>query len=174
MDWQMQYMQLAPFWLSSTVPVMSLGLLLPPGAYGADIVVAEGQPFGAGLNFGGPYLGIFAAREKFVRKMPGRLVGETTDTEGRRGYVLTLSTREQHIRREKATSNICTNQGLIALIASMYLSYMGKSGLREVAEQCYQKAHYAASEIDRLPGYHLVNSRCVFQRVRRSVSQTGG
>lgn len=137
-------------------PIMSLGLLKPPGEYGADIVVAEGQPFGAGLNFGGPYLGVFAARQKHVRKMPGRLVGETTDTEGRRGYVLTLNTREQHIRREKATSNICTNQGLIALMASMYLSYMGKSGLRSVAEMCYHKAHYAAGEIDKLDGYRVV------------------
>jgi glycine dehydrogenase subunit 1 len=137
-------------------PIMSLGLLKPPGEYGADIVVAEGQPFGAGLNFGGPYLGVFAARQKYVRKMPGRLVGETTDTEGRRGYVLTLNTREQHIRREKATSNICTNQGLIALMASMYLSYMGKSGLRSVAEMCYHKSHYAASEIDKLDGYRVI------------------
>jgi glycine dehydrogenase subunit 1 len=144
------------------VPVMSLGLLQPPGAYGADIVVAEGQPFGAGLNLGGPYLGIFAAREQFVRKMPGRLVGETTDTEGRRGYVLTLSTREQHIRREKATSNICTNQGLIALTAAMYLAYMGKSGLRAVAEQCYHKAHYAAAEIGKLSGYRVVTKGAFF------------
>jgi glycine dehydrogenase subunit 1 len=109
------------------------------------------------LNFGGPYLGIFAAREQFVRKMPGRLVGETTDGAGRRGYVLTLSTREQHIRREKATSNICTNQGLIALMAAMYLSYMGKSGLREVAEQCYHKAHYAAEQIGQVNGYRVLN-----------------
>jgi len=145
-----------------TVPVMSLGMLTPPGSYGADIVVAEGQPFGAGLNFGGPYLGIFAAREQFVRKMPGRLVGETTDSEGRRGYVLTLSTREQHIRREKATSNICTNQGLIALIAAMYLAYMGKSGLRQVAEQCYHKAHYAAAQIDQLAGYQVVTPGAYF------------
>ena len=137
-------------------PVMSLGLLKPPGEYGADIVVAEGQPLGAGLNFGGPYLGIFAAREKFVRKMPGRLVGETVDTEGRRGYVLTLSTREQHIRREKATSNICSNQGLIALMAAMYLAYMGKQGVRDVAELCYNKAHFAAKEIDKLKGYKVV------------------
>jgi len=145
-----------------TVPVMSLGLLTPPGMYGADIVVAEGQPFGAGLNFGGPYLGIFAAREQFVRKMPGRLVGETADSEGRRGYVLTLSTREQHIRREKATSNICTNQGLIALIAAMYLAYMGKSGLRQVAEQCYHKAHYAAAQIDQLSDYQVITSGAYF------------
>jgi glycine dehydrogenase subunit 1 len=135
---------------------MSLGLLKPPGEYGADIVVAEGQPFGAGLNFGGPYLGVFAARQKHVRKMPGRLVGETTDTQGRRGYVLTLNTREQHIRREKATSNICTNQGLIALMAAMYLAYMGKSGLRSVAEMCYHKAHYAAGEINKLDGYSVI------------------
>lgn len=137
-------------------PIMSLGLLKPPGEYGADIVVAEGQPFGAGLNFGGPYLGVFAARQKHVRKMPGRLVGETTDTQGRRGYVLTLNTREQHIRREKATSNICTNQGLIALMAAMYLAYMGKSGLRSVAEMCYHKAHYAAAELDKLDDYSVI------------------
>jgi glycine dehydrogenase subunit 1 len=140
-------------------PIISLGLLKPPGDYGADIVVAEGQPLGAGLNFGGPYLGVFAAREQYVRRMPGRLVGETTDTEGRRGYVLTLTPREQHIRREKATSNICTNQGLIALMAGMYLACMGRQGLRAVAELCYHKAHYAAAEIDRLDGYQVVNTQ---------------
>ncbi|MEJ2555464.1 MAG: aminomethyl-transferring glycine dehydrogenase subunit GcvPA [Anaerolineae bacterium] len=140
-------------------PIISLGLLKPPGDYGADIVVAEGQPLGAGLNFGGPYLGVFAAREQYVRRLPGRLVGETTDTEGRRGYVLTLTPREQHIRREKATSNICTNQGLIALMAGMYLAYMGRQGLRAVAELCYHKAHYAAAEIDRLDGYQVVNTQ---------------
>jgi glycine dehydrogenase subunit 1 len=138
-------------------PIISLGLLKPPGDYGADIVVAEGQPLGAGLNFGGPYLGVFAAREKYVRRMPGRLVGETTDTEGRRGYVLTLTPREQHIRREKATSNICTNQGLVALMAGMYLAYMGRGGLRAVADMCYHKAHYAAAQIDKLDGYQVVN-----------------
>ncbi len=143
-------------------PAMSLGLLKPPGEYGADIVVAEGQPFGAGLNFGGPYLGIFAAREKFMRKMPGRLVGQTSDTEGRRGFVLTLSTREQHIRREKATSNICTNQGLIALMAGMYLAYMGKQGVREVAELCYHKAHYAAVAIDKLEAFTVLGKRPFF------------
>jgi len=110
------------------------------------------------LNFGGPYLGIFASKMKFVRQMPGRLVGETVDTEGKRGYVLTLSPREQHIRREKATSNICTNQGLIALIAGMYLAYMGKSGLRAVAELCYHRAHYAAKEIGNLNGYMVISS----------------
>ncbi len=138
-------------------PIISLGLLKPPGDYGADIVVAEGQPLGAGLNYGGPYLGVFAARERYVRRMPGRLVGETMDTHGRRGYVLTLTPREQHIRREKATSNICTNQGLVALMAGMYLAYMGKSGLRAVAEACYHKAHYAAAVIDKLNGYQVVN-----------------
>ncbi len=143
-------------------PVISLGLLTPPGDYGADIVVAEGQPLGAGLNFGGPYLGIFATRDQFVRKMPGRLVGETTDGEGRRGYVLTLSTREQHIRREKATSNICSNQGLIALTAAMYLAYMGKQGMRQVAELCYHKAHFAAAQIDQLAGYKVLNTGAFF------------
>lgn len=138
-------------------PVISLGLLKPPGDYGADIVAAEGQPLGVGLNFGGPYLGISAAREKLLRRMPGRLVGQTTDTQGRRGYVLTLTTREQHIRREKATSNICTNQGLVALMASIYLAYMGPGGLRRVAELCYHKAHYAATQIEGLKGYEVVN-----------------
>jgi glycine dehydrogenase subunit 1 len=146
-------------------PIISLGLLKPPGDYGADIVVAEGQPLGAGLNYGGPYLGVFAAREQYVRRMPGRLVGETTDTEGRRGYVLTLTPREQHIRREKATSNICTNQGLIALMAGMYLAYMGRQGLRAVAELCYHKAHYAAAEIDRLDGYQVVKAHRALRHV---------
>ena len=138
-------------------PIISLGLIKPPGEYGADIVVAEGQPLGAGLNFGGPYLGVFASRMKFVRQMPGRLVGETIDTEGKRGYVLTLSPREQHIRREKATSNICTNQGLVALIAGLYLAYLGKSGIRAVAELCYHRAHYAASVINRLDNYEVIS-----------------
>ena len=138
-------------------PIHSLGLLKPPGEYGADIVVAEGQPLGAGLNYGGPYLGVFAATMENVRKMPGRLVGETVDTDGRRGYVLTLSPREQHIRREKATSNICTNQGLIALTAGMYLAYMGRQGIRAVADLCYHKAHYAAREIGKLDNYRMVS-----------------
>jgi glycine dehydrogenase subunit 1 len=143
-------------------PVISLGLLKPPGDYGADIVVAEGQPLGVGLNCGGPYLGIFAARQEYVRKVPGRLVGETTDTQGRRGYVLTLTPREQHIRREKATSNICTNEGLMALRAAIYLAYMGRQGLRVVAEQCYHKAHYAAAEIAKLDGYQVMNQSPFF------------
>jgi len=134
---------------------MSLGLLKPPGQCGADIVAGETQSFGIPLSYGGPYCGLFASREKYVRQMPGRLVGEAYDDQGRRGYVLTLATREQHIRREKATSNICTNQGLFALMATVYLATMGKHGVREVAEQNLQKAHYAASEISKLDGFDL-------------------
>src|SRR5215216_628357 len=134
---------------------MSLGVLKSPGAAGADIVVGEAQSFGIPLSFGGPYCGMFATNEKYMRQMPGRLVGEAADHEGRRGYVLTLSTREQHIRREKATSNICTNQGLFALMATVYLATMGRRGVQEVARQNLQKAHYAASEIARLDGFDL-------------------
>ncbi|MBN1993669.1 MAG: aminomethyl-transferring glycine dehydrogenase subunit GcvPA [Anaerolineae bacterium] len=142
---------------------ISLGLFKPPSHYGADIVTGEGQSLGNNLNFGGPYLGIFATTQKLIRKMPGRVVGQTTDTNGRRGYVLTLSTREQHIRREKATSNICTNQGLVALGAAIYLAAMGKQGLRRVAELCYHKAHYTAAEIDKLNGYAVINQRPFFK-----------
>jgi glycine dehydrogenase subunit 1 len=142
---------------------VSLGLLKPPGDYGADIVVGEGQGLGNGLNFGGPYLGFFACREKDVRKMAGRLVGQTVDADGRRGFVLTLATREQHIRRERATSNICTNQALCALAASIHLAALGKSGLRYLAELCYHKAHYAASRIAELKRYELAGSKPFFQ-----------
>jgi glycine dehydrogenase subunit 1 len=134
---------------------MSLGLLRSPGACGADIVVAEGQSFGVPLSFGGPYVGLFATRDKYARQIPGRLVGEAYDKQARRGFVLTLATREQHIRREKATSNICTNEGLIALAATIYLETMGRRGVQQVARQCAQKAHHAAREIGKLAGFSL-------------------
>jgi len=134
---------------------MSLGLLKSPGACGADIVVAEGQSFGVPLSFGGPYVGLFATRDKYARQIPGRLVGEAYDKKGRRGFVLTLATREQHIRREKATSNICTNEGLIALAATVYLETMGRRGIQEAARQCVQKAAYAARRIASVKGFSL-------------------
>jgi glycine dehydrogenase subunit 1 len=137
---------------------IALGLIQPPGAYEADIAVGEAQPLGVGLNYGGPYLGYFACRKKHVHKMAGRLVGQTVDIEGERGYVLTLSAREQHIRRERATSNICTNQSLCALASAVYLSALGQRGLRQVAELCYHKAHYLAAQIDALAGYELVTA----------------
>jgi len=132
--------------------------LKSPGECGADIVVGEGQSFGVPMSFGGPHVGLFATREKFVRQMPGRLCGVAYDKNGNRGFVLTLSTREQHIRREKATSNICTNQGLIALAATIYMEAMGKKGLQEVAVQNAQKADYAAKKIATLDGFEIAFS----------------
>ena len=124
---------------------LSLAVIKPP--IEADIVCGEAQSFGVPVSFGGPYVGFLTTREKFIRQMPGRLVGQTVDTEGRRGFVLTLATREQHIRREKATSNICTNQSLFALAATIYLTLLGKTGLRQLAEQNLSKAHYAAAQL---------------------------
>ena len=154
---------------------IALGLLKPPGQFGADIVVGDGQGLGAGLNFGGPYLGFFAIRQKYVRKMAGRLVGQTVDADGNRGFVLTLTTREQHIRRERATSNICTNQGLLVLAAAVYMAALGKCGMRQVAELCYHKAHYAADQVDALEGYTVLRDKPFFKefvvRCPRPVSE---
>lgn len=135
---------------------LSLGVLKRPGDYGADIAVAEGQPLGIPLQYGGPYLGILACRETHVRKMPGRLITQTVDRDGKTCYALGLQTREQHIRRDKATSNICTNQGLLALRATVYLSLLGPEGLREASELCCQKAHYAAEQLCSVPGIQLL------------------
>ncbi|MCY4145727.1 MAG: aminomethyl-transferring glycine dehydrogenase subunit GcvPA [Chloroflexi bacterium] len=134
---------------------LALSLFTPPGEFGADIVVGEGQPLGIPLTFGGPYLGYFAIKQRHVRKIAGRIIGETVDADGKRAYVMTLRPREQDIKRERATSNICTNQGLMALAAAAYLSLMGKNGLRQVGELNYHKAHYAAAQIDRLDGYSV-------------------
>jgi glycine dehydrogenase subunit 1 len=137
--------------------VLSLGAVRPPGEMGADIVAAEGQSFGNALNFGGPHVGLFATREAFVRQMPGRVVGETVDVEGRRGWVLTLSTREQHIRREKATSNICTNAGLCALAFTIHLALLGEAGLERLARLNHATAVATAERLVTIPGVHLVN-----------------
>ncbi len=141
---------------------ISLGLIQPPGEYNADIVVGEGQQLGVPLNFGGPYLGLFACKKEFVRKMPGRLAGVTEDTDGKRGFVLTLQTREQQIKRERATSNICTNQGLNMLAATVYMETMGKEGIKEVAEMSLAGAHYLAGEIKKIDGYDLAIDKPFF------------
>ena len=138
------------------VDPISLGMFQPPGQYGADIAVADGQALGNSMSFGGPGLGVFACGQQYVRQMPGRIVGKTVDVDGNPGYVMTLVTREQYIRRERATSNICTSEALMALAAAVYLATLGKSGLKRVAELCYHKAHYAADRIARLKGYSLV------------------
>lgn len=149
--------------LIAIVDPISLGMFKPPGDYGADIAVAEGQPLGIPLCFGGPYLGIFACRKEYVRQMPGRIVGRTVDVDGKPGYVMTLVAREQYIRREKAISNICTSEALVALAAAVYLATLGKRGLRQVAELCYHKAHYAAEAIGKLKGYSLVFQQSFFK-----------
>ena len=146
-----------------SVDPISLGLFTPPGEYGADIVTGEGQPMGNAVSFGGPYVGFFAMKADDVRKSAGRIVGQTVDLDGKRGFVLTLSTREQHIRREKASSNICSNQALNALAAAIYMAAMGKYGLRHVAELSYHKAHYAAQLIGELPGYEVVSTGPFFK-----------
>lgn len=135
----------------------AMGMLTPPGDLGADIALGEGQPLGIPLSFGGPYLGFFAVKKDLMRKLSGRLVGETTDVEGKLAYVLTLTAREQHIRREKASSNICSNQGLMTLAATIYMTVLGKFGFQQVSNLCYQKAHYAAKQISQLEGFSLVD-----------------
>ncbi|MHB8776156.1 MAG: aminomethyl-transferring glycine dehydrogenase subunit GcvPA [Anaerolineales bacterium] len=140
----------------------ALLMLKTPASMGADIVVGEAQPFGIPLWYGGPYLGFFTTKKVYVHKMAGRLIGETVDNRGQRAYVLTLTAREQHIKRERATSNICTNQGLLALASAVYMSVLGKTGLQQVANLCYQKAHYAASELSRIDGFGLCFSEPFF------------
>ena len=150
---------------------VSLGLLASPGSCGADVAVAEGQSFGNFLNFGGPYLGLFATKKEYIRQMPGRLVGETLDMDGKRGYVLTMNTREQHIRREKATSNICTNQSLCALAASIHLSLLGPQGLRKVAEMNLSKSEYLKKKLLQISGVKLLFNGNSFNEFTFQVSK---
>ena len=145
----------------STYPV-PLGLLRPPGELGADVVTAEGQALGIPQSYGGPYVGLLASRQSHIRQMPGRLAGMTVDTDGQRGFVLTLQTREQHIRREKATSNICTNQGLMATAATVYMASLGPEGFREVARRSYQNAHYLAQRVSEVPGFAVATRGAFF------------
>ena len=134
---------------------LTLGLIKPPGEYNADIAVGEGQSLGNTQSYGGPLLGLFTAKKEYIRRMPGRIIAETVDIDGKRGFVMTLQTREQHIRREKATSNICTNEGLCALRAAVYLTLLGTSGIKEVSRRIFEKAHYLAGEIQKCGGYSL-------------------
>ncbi len=146
----------------AAVDPISLGLLKPPGEFDVDIVVGEGQSLGSPMGFGGPLLGFFACKKQFVRSFPGRIVGATVDQQGRRGYTMTLRTREQDIRREKATSNICTNEALLALAATVYLCELGKTGLRHIADLCLQKAHYAREMLSKIPGVSVLGSHLPF------------
>ncbi len=149
--------------LVASVDPVSLGMFRPPGELGADIVVAEGQALGVSLSFGGPYVGLFTCKSQYLRQMPGRIAGRTVDTQGREGYVLTLQTREQHIRRERATSNICTSEALVGTAVVTYLACLGRAGLRRIAELTYHKAHYAASLIEGIAGYELPLDGTFFQ-----------
>ena len=149
--------------LVAYVDPISLGMFKSPGEYDVDIVASEGQAMGVDPTFGGPYVGIFACKEQYIRQMPGRIVGRTVDTRGRTAYVLTLQTREQHIRRERATSNICTSVALIALMSTVYMAANGKRGMRHIAELTYHKAHYAASLIEKIQGYSLPIDGTFFQ-----------
>jgi len=159
--WKEAVMDSKALWVQASDPV-SLGVVTPPGELGADIAVGELQSLGLPLSYGGPYAGYFACKQKYVRQIPGRVVGRTQDLEGKTGYVLTLQTREQHIRRDKATSNICTNQSLCALGATLFLCLLGPAGIRELAKQNHDKAHYLAEKLSAIPGVDPISSRPFF------------